>query len=379
MKLFKNLFVNTTAATNNANNNEEENTMNNSINIETLKSHIRALSLSVAKGVTFNGSAYKYEELLEVADSISSDIISNVFAVTNITARLTGIIAIEDAVSGVMDGLGDKPTMEDVKVLFDNISGIFERQLAAAEKYKNVDNITVLKEVCGGKSVFHYAYAGINALYNKVTNTLGKHLPKVELKNQLLINLSSAIHRVGEVLWSGVKLVLKALRMGVSMAAALAIQCGRMLTHIIRSAVEWVKGHIHRTDNEVVEEVDEEALAAAVAEMQNNFANYQAQAEVQWREVRIYQCANKADFERNMLASAHVGEFVSLESMVNVYTYMAQPTESDEVILNACFDHGNNDESWLSNMAYSLSVGDVVVIDGVAYRCAGTGWEAIQG
>lgn len=252
------------------------------INVNDITSAIRALSLSVSKGLTFNGNEYKYSELLEVADSINADIISNVFAITNMVARLTGIITIEDAIGGVMNGLSDKPSMSDVKTMFDNINAIFEHQLELAEKYKNVDNIEALKAVCGGKSVFHYAYAGIHALHNKVVNVLGKHLPKVELKNQLLINLSKAIHRVGEVLWAGVKTILKALRMGLSMAAALAIQCGRLLTKAISTAIKWVLAQVGKVKERLTkeeEEVDYDALASAMEEMQRNFDDYVFEAE----------------------------------------------------------------------------------------------------
>lgn len=354
----------------------------NNISISDIRASVKALGTSVAKGLTFNGSEYKYKELLEVADSINADIISNVFAVTNMVARFTGVITIEDAVSGVMDGLSDKPSMGDIKVMFDNINAIFERQLELAEKYKNIRNIEALKAVCGGKSAFHYAYAGIHALHNKVVDTLGKHLPKVELKNQLLVNLSSAIHRVGEVLWSGVKLVFKALRMGVSMAAALVIQVGRVLVNAISSAVTFVMAQVAKAKAKRsagdTEEVDPEALASAMADMQESLDNYvQSQPEeVKTKHVVVYQCATEEAFAHNQLAGIGMAGFTGLEEMVKVIS--CEVEGEDEDILNNCFYWGNNSEEWLKHMRYSLTVGDIVAINDVAYRCMADGWKCIS-
>lgn len=228
------------------------------LSINDLKTAVQDLTTSIHAGMTYTGDAYHYADLCSVADTINSNIISGVFAVTNITARLTGIIGLEQLVGNVTKNLSDNPSMQDIQVLFRNVQDVFDKEYDRAKKYKRVDSIEALKVVCGGKSLFTMAYASMAALYGKVTGFIKGHMPKIEFKNRLLCGLSNAIHRVGEVLHSGVRLVLKGLKIGLSFAAALAIQCGRVLTHVISTAVAWVRDRFSRIHVDTVEGVEEE-------------------------------------------------------------------------------------------------------------------------
>lgn len=239
-------------------NNKEDNTMNNSINFASLTDSIARLNRSIILGMTYNGDASNYKDLMDKADTISTDIISQVFATVNIASRLTGLVGLQSSVASVMQALPDTPSMEDIKTMFSTINGLFEEQYELAVLCKNEANVATLSQVCKGKSVFSYAYYGLNMLYGKVSKVVSKHLPKVEVHNAILRNVGNAFRTVGSTLYKGFKLVLKGLKLGMSLAAALVLEVGRVITHIVRSAIQWVQGKVNAIhDNTQPDEVED--------------------------------------------------------------------------------------------------------------------------
>lgn len=92
------------------------------------------------------------------------------------------------------------------------------------------------------------------------------------------------------------------------------------------------------------------------------------------RKVTLYQATTESAFRTNMMAMV-TGVFAPMEEMEAVV--MLRMDGEVEDILDELF-YRMNSEEYRYSLSYSMSVGDVVDIDGVRYRCAMVGWDLIQ-
>ena len=92
------------------------------------------------------------------------------------------------------------------------------------------------------------------------------------------------------------------------------------------------------------------------------------------KKITVYQTKNEKDFTNNMLAMFSK-RYTSIEEMEPVVMLREQDIP-DEDILNSVFEKMNSHE-YSYSLNYSLSVGDIVSIDGVSYRCEPTGWSVV--
>ena len=92
------------------------------------------------------------------------------------------------------------------------------------------------------------------------------------------------------------------------------------------------------------------------------------------KRVTVYQCATQEQFSRNMMAFI-TGAYTPVEDMEPVVMLREHNTD-DHAILEDMFSKMNSHE-YNYSLNYSMSVGDVVQIDKVYYRCMPTGWDTI--
>ena len=90
----------------------------------------------------------------------------------------------------------------------------------------------------------------------------------------------------------------------------------------------------------------------------------------------VFQTNNQEDFSQNMTGGLLGKDYVPF-SRLECVTYI--PVEDDDTlsILERVFSICNDSEMEV-NLNYSMSVGDVVVIDSRAYRCGAADWEELE-
>ena len=92
------------------------------------------------------------------------------------------------------------------------------------------------------------------------------------------------------------------------------------------------------------------------------------------KKVTLYQAKNDEVFIRNMRAR-FTGDYAPLHEMESVV--MLRMSGEDSMILDKLFYRMNREE-YCYSLNYSMSVGDIVDIDGNLYRCLPIGWGVIQ-
>ncbi len=89
--------------------------------------------------------------------------------------------------------------------------------------------------------------------------------------------------------------------------------------------------------------------------------------------VTLYQAATSEAFRKNMMALSS-NDYASMDEMEAVA--MLRMEGEDRDILDMCFIMFNQDErGYVLN--YSMSVGDIVTVDNVMYRCLPFGWKRL--
>lgn len=68
-----------------------------------------------------------------------------------------------------------------------------------------------------------------------------------------------------------------------------------------------------------------------------------------------------------------LGNYALIENMEPVFS--ARMTGNEEAILDECFEEFNNMDRKYFTLNYSMSVGDIVDIDGKKFRCLPNGWR----
>ncbi len=87
--------------------------------------------------------------------------------------------------------------------------------------------------------------------------------------------------------------------------------------------------------------------------------------------VTLYQATTSEAFRKNMMAFSSK-DYASMDEMEAVITLRMEGEDRD--ILDRCFIMFNQDErEYVLN--YSMSVGDIVTVDNVMYRCLPFGWK----
>lgn len=95
------------------------------------------------------------------------------------------------------------------------------------------------------------------------------------------------------------------------------------------------------------------------------------------KKVTLYQVDtinNRDAFSQNMMAGYGFGTFTNVGDMDAVV--MLRMNGTDEAILEDMFCR-MNDPEYSYSLNYSMSVGDIVQIDKVYYRCMPRGWERL--
>jgi hypothetical protein len=92
------------------------------------------------------------------------------------------------------------------------------------------------------------------------------------------------------------------------------------------------------------------------------------------KRVTVFQCATQEQFSQNMMAFI-TGNYVPVEDMEPV-VMLRERDADDRTILEDMF-YKMNSQEYNYSLNYSMSVGDVVQIDKVYYRCMSTGWDTI--
>ena len=92
------------------------------------------------------------------------------------------------------------------------------------------------------------------------------------------------------------------------------------------------------------------------------------------KKVTLYQAKTDEVFFRNMRAR-HTNDYAPLSDMEPVVMLRMNKEVSD--ILDDVF-YMMNCEEYRYSLNYSMSVGDIVDIDGKLYRCLPIGWETVQ-
>lgn len=92
------------------------------------------------------------------------------------------------------------------------------------------------------------------------------------------------------------------------------------------------------------------------------------------KKVTLYQAKDDEGLIRNMRARL-MEDYVPLHDMESVV--MLRMSGEDSMILDELF-YRMNCEEYRYSLNYSMSVGDIVDVDGNLYRCLPIGWGIIQ-
>lgn len=250
------------------------------VNAKAVKDAVAKLTATTTKAIAFKESIYSYEELVAYADSMSDEIFTHMFAVVNIVSRFTHITDIATTFGALCNGLGETPSMSDIGTMMKNIEKIGIQWYRDAKAAGNVDTMEALKELCAGQGVLTRAYLALSCIRNKVAKRFSGAV-KIEVNNRIAIGFGKAIKTVGEALHKGMELIIGAIVAGIGLAAAFAIEFGRVVKHIVSTAIAGVKWIASKISNNVGNNVkannnsDDEAsrMQDAVNEMMNAAKN----------------------------------------------------------------------------------------------------------